>query len=277
VLGTAPCGSKVCWEVLGTGNGGRSWAPVPVPGGGQQVLSLAVSRAGAYAVVSPCQPGTGACGKPLSLWRTASPGGRSWHRIALRLPTAISASLSASGTTVYVVDGTASATAIGSLYASTDGSHFTARPSPCAISQDLGLVQAVATSRTAVALLCDGNPGFSKAVKTVYLSADTGRTTHTAGTTPLQGIAAQLAVSRSGTLAVASWSDGSFIYLSNSHQTAWKTVVALGDGGAGFTDFAFVTPTVAWAVYGPAGPSAPGPGQLAVTRDGGQHWQFLTL
>ena len=55
-------------------------------------------------------------------------------------------------------------------------------------------------SATRVALLCDGNPGFSKAVKAVYRSANTGRTDTYAGTMGLYGIQAELAVSPAGDL-----------------------------------------------------------------------------
>ena len=92
-------------------------------------------------------------------WRTSSLTGTSWTRIPASLPINESASLSAFGKTVYVVDPGLP----GRLLASTDGRHFAARPSPCQAAQDFGLIQAVPTSASHVALLCDGNPGFSKA------------------------------------------------------------------------------------------------------------------
>jgi hypothetical protein len=55
-----------------------------------------------------------------------------------------------------------------------------------------------------------------------------------AGMMGANGYQSQLAVSRSGDLAVASVSDGSFIYINNTRGgTTWTTVWASSDGGAG--------------------------------------------
>jgi hypothetical protein len=71
------------------------------------------------------------------------------------------------------------------------------------------------------------------------------------------------------------WSDGSFIYINDTHKTAWTMVEGIGDGGAGWNDISYVSNTQAWVVYGPADFS--GIGQLWATRDGGQHWAAVTL
>jgi len=269
--------SAVGWAfgpaLLRTGNGGRTWAPLPVPGHGKQVLALDATAAGTYAVVSPCKEFAQKCtATMLSFWRADSPAGRSWTRIPVRLPINSLARIAGFGKTVYVVDPGLP----GTLYASTDGRHFAARRSPCSAATESGLVQAVPTSATAVALLCVGDPGFSKAVKTVYRSANTGRTVSSAGTTPARGIEAELAASTSGSLLVAAWADRSSIYLNDSHKTAWTTALDLGDGGAGFADLAYVTSKVAWAVYGPVSSFSANFGKLYVTRDGGKHWQLVT-
>jgi photosystem II stability/assembly factor-like uncharacterized protein len=260
-----------------TTDGGRSWASQQIPGGGKQILSLAAGRAGAYAIVSPCAWGTGLCGhQPLSLWHTSAHPGGAWTSIPLDLPINVTASVSLYGKTVYVVDGSVRTLAKGKLYASTDGRHFAARTSPCAAAKDIFLAQAVPTSPTDVSFLCDGNPGFSKAVKSVYRSVNTGKTDTFAGTMGPHGIQAQLAVSRSGNLAVASWSDGSFMYVNDTHSKGWTMVIGSGDGGAGWNDITYVTNTEAWVVYGPADTPAHY-GQLYVTRDAGQHWTLAKL
>lgn len=259
-----------------TTNGGWSWRAAPIPGGGKQVLDLAISSAGVYAVVSPCDPDASGCTKPLSLWRTGSPISACWHRVPLKLPLAPSASMSAFGRTVYVI-AMDIAKAKGSLFASTGGRRFSARPSPCDISKDLGLIQAVATSPKRVALLCVGNPGFSKADKTVYVSNNTGITDRFAGMAGPYGILAELAASRSGALAVAAWSSGSFIYLGGGPQLVWPMVLGLSDDGVGFNDLAYVSSKVAWAVHGPVSVLADNPGDLCVTRDGGSHWSLVKI
>jgi hypothetical protein len=258
-----------------TTNGGRSWARIPVPGGARQVLDLATGPGGAYAVTSYCILGKALCSHPLGFWRGGTQPGSTWTRITLDLPKNNTADVAVLGKTVYVVDNQLYFGGPDKLYASTDGLHFTARPAPCSHSQDLALFQAVPMSATRVALLCDGNPGFSKAVKTVYVSANTGKTDTYAGQMGLFGIQAQLAASPSGNLAVASWSDGSFIYINDTHATAWSMVEGIGDGGAGWNDISYVSNTQAWVVYGPADFSDIG--QLWVTRDSGQHWAAVRL
>jgi photosystem II stability/assembly factor-like uncharacterized protein len=257
-----------------TANGGKTWAAEPVPGDGHQVLALAHSSSAVYAVVSPCKEFSQHCtSKQLTFWRTASLTGTSWTRIPVALPINGSASLSAFGKTVYVVDPGLP----GKLFASTDGQHFSSRRSPCPAAQEIGLIQAVPTSATRVNLLCDGKPGIHKAVKTVYRSVNTGRTYTRAGTAGTLGIAAELAASTSGNLLIGAWSNGTYMYLNDSHKTSWSMVVGLGDGGAGWNDLAFTSSKTAWAVYGPVSDFAANLGQLYLTRDGGRHWKLVTL
>ncbi len=270
---------KVGWAfgpyLFQTTSGGKSWTREPIPGHGRQVLDLATSSSGAYAVTSACRWGTGVCPQPLSFWRTATRPGSAWTRIPLNLPKNFAANVAVSGRTVYVIDSQLVFGRPDKFYASTDGRHFSPRPVPCAHAKDLALIQAVPTSATHVALLCDGNPGFSKAVKSVYVSDNTGTSDTYAGTMGLFGIQAQLAASPSGNLAVASASDGSFLYVNDTHKTAWTMVAGIGDGGAGWNDITYVTNTQAWVVYGPADFSDIG--QLWVTRDAGLHWSPVKL
>jgi photosystem II stability/assembly factor-like uncharacterized protein len=256
-----------------TGNGGRAWTALPVPGHGKQILSLATGAAGTYVVVSPCAEFAAKCGSTkLSFWRATSLSGKSWTRIPLALSINDQAGITIFGKSVYVVDPGVP----GTLYASTDGRHFSARHSPCNAANGIGLNQAAPTSATNVALLCDGDPGISKATKTVYLSKDNGRTDRSAGTTGPLGIDAELAASTSGNLLVAAWANGSWIYLNDSHTTTWTQVLGLGDGGAGFNDLTFVSSKVAWAVYGPVSQFPADFGRLYVTRDGGKTWRLTT-
>ena len=258
-----------------TSTGGKFWARVPIPGGGKQVLALAAGPTQTYAVVTGCAWGAGICPRPLSFWRIPTGGRGGWTRIPLRLPPNDGADVAVFGATVYVLDEQLQFGRPDLFYASTDGRHFTARPAPCNHAKDLALIQAVPMSADRVAMLCDGNPGFSKAVKTVYVSADTGKTDTYAGQMGLFGIQAQLAASPSGNLAVASTSNGSFIYINDTHKQAWTMVEGIGDGGAGWNDITYVTNSQAWVVYRPADSS--GTGQLWATHDAGQHWSIAKL
>lgn len=78
-------------------------------------------------------------------------------------------------------------------------------------------------------------------------------------------------------LAVAAASLGSFLYINDTHGTAWTWVAAVSDRGGGevWNDLIYVTNTQAWVVYGPA--DTTGPGQLWDTHDAGRHWTIAKL
>jgi len=257
-----------------TSDGGKTWVPMPVPGDAKQILGLAASPTQTYAITSVCTLGKPLCAKPLGFWRIATRGS-TWTRIPLNLPTAFAAGVSVFGKTVYVVDQQLEFGHADKFYASTDGVHFAPRPAPCSHVKDLALIQAVPVSATHVALLCVGNFGFAKAVKTVYTSANTGKTDTFAGQMGPHGIQSELAASPSGNLAVASVSDGSFIYINDTHKKAWTMAEGIGDGGAGWNDISYVSNTTAWVIYGPA--DFINIGQLWMTRDGGHHWGPVKL
>jgi photosystem II stability/assembly factor-like uncharacterized protein len=167
------------------------------------------------------------------------------------------------------------------FYASTDrGRHFHARPVPCDSLPGAAVEQAVATSARHVTLLCFGpaGPQPGEATKTVYRSADTGKTWTYAGATPVTGATlqtAQLAASRSGNLAVTSSSGGSLIYINDGGKRAWKTAVELGDGGRGWNDIVYASNRNGWVIYSPAG-FFHGLGKIYMTRDSGHHWHAIT-
>ncbi len=262
-----------------TSDGGTTWTSEDIPGSGGQVLALATDAHGSWAVVSPCPwAHSGACRKqPLSLWRTSTATGTTWSQVDVNLPYSFSASITAYGTSVYVTDPQLEFGSDDILLASSDGTRFENRLAPCDHTQDLELLQAVATSATDIALLCDGDPGFSKAVKIVYTSSDTGMTDTNRGTMGLYGIQAQLAVSPSGNLAVVSSSDGSFIYINDSKTgTHWSMPVGLSDGGVGWNDVTYVTSRKAYVVYSPVSGFEP-QGQLWQTKDAGRHWAAVAL
>lgn len=257
--------------------GGRSWAHMPIPGGGKQVLALAAGPTQTYAVVADCAWGAGICPRPLSFWRIPTGARGGWTRIPLTLPPNDAADVAVLGTTVYVVDAQAQFGRPDVLYASTDGRHFATRPAPCNHAQGLELIQAVPMSATRVALYCVGNAGSpapGDATKSVYISANTGRTDTYAGATGPAGTESQLAASPSGNLAVTALSAGSFLYINDTHQQAWTLVKSIGVS-AGWNDITYVTNSRAWVVYGPA--DVRGVGQLWTTHDAGLHWSIAKL
>jgi hypothetical protein len=276
--------TKIGWafgpDLYRTTDGGKSWKATPLPGDGKQVLDLTTTATQAYLVVSPCAYATGICGsKPLTAWRTGE-SKPAWTQMKTpaKLHLNVSADVSAFGNTVYVVNSNLDGPNHPSqFFASTNGGKtFAARSVPCTADEENTLIQAVPYSPAKVGLLCDGNPGFSKAVKAVYLSGDNGKTDHFAGIMGLFGIQAGLTISPTGKLAVESWSDGSFIYINDNHKSKWYMVIGSGDGGAGFNDITYVSPTTAFVVFGPADMFS-GYGQLYATHDAGRHWALVKI
>ena len=267
--------SQVGWafgpKLFATTDGGTTWSKETIPGKGKQVLSLAASSTAAYAVVSGCAYANGICKAPLTFWRTTNLTGGAWTQISLDLPVAIDANVSAFGNSVYLIDEQAELGHTDMFYGSTDGRHFSALTVPCNNKKEVGLIQAVPTSASKVALLCDAPIGFGNAFKKVYRSADNGTTDRSAGVLGMNGIQAQLAASPSGNLSVASYSNGSFIYTNDTHKKTWTMPVGMGDGGRGWNDIVYTTNKEAWVVYSPAG-FFNGDGVLYVTHDAGNTW-----
>ncbi len=259
-----------------TTNGGRTWKAQPVPSGAHHLVALATTSTVTYAIVSSCKFNTGlGCHKHLTLLRRNAAGG-GWKKLPLALPMSFGSGIALHGNSVYVWDELLELGMPDRLYSSTDGTHFVDRKSPCDHSQDVALADVVATSAHDVDLLCDGNPGFSKAEKIVYRSNNMAGTDTFAGMLPPFGIEAQLAASASGNLAVASFSDGSFMDYNDGKGTKWTRVIASGDGGAGWNDITFTTNTTAWVVYGPDEYPAK-VGVIFVTHDAGHHWTPVKL
>jgi len=230
-------------------------------------------------IVSPCVYETGFCKGALTVWRT-NLAGRTWTKMAMPRPLRnnVIANVAAFGDSIYVIDPEQDGPRPTQFYASTDGGRFfTARHNPCPALELHTLIQAVPTSATKVALFCDGNAGFGKSGKAVYLSKNTGRADTFAGQVSPWGIQAQLAVSPTGNLAIDAWSIGSFIDINDTKTgTTWHQVIGSGDGGAGFNDITYVSGKVAWVVFGPASMFADY-GQLYMTTNAGRKWTLVKI
>lgn len=331
VLGAAPCGTKTCTYVVGTGDGGKTWGlfgkvlgriaasgqvdlpglssirfatpdlgwafgsrlfatadgghhwkAIAIPGGGKQILDLDTNAESAFAIVSPCR-WVRSCDDPATVWKLSTAPGSDWEQLPLSLVVAPQFSANRAGADVAVFGDTVYVVASHSeykpksdrFYASTDGGeHFKPRPLPCLKKDPQGthtLVQVVPTSPKAVTMLCVGNPGFSRANKWVFQSNDAGRTSTDAGEADRQGYTSQLAASKGGTIVIASWSDGSYIYVRPAGGETWLPGPAIGDGGLGWHDLVMVTDRVGWVVHSPLD-LHDGIGRLMVTRNGGITW-----
>ena len=256
------------WPALwATMDGGITWKRQTPPGGGRLVPALAGDSHAVYTVVSPCRLNH-QCNSPATLWRTTG-GGGTWTQVSVTLPVSHEAVLAVHGVVAYVVVQNPNSDP-DVLDVTVDGQQWSSRPDPCVKANDEFLTDVAPISDTKVALLCVGNPGFSMADKRVLRSNDTGLTTSPAGSTSRNGITSLIAAAPNGTLTVASYSDGSWIYRNGGGQS-WTTSASLGDGGVGWNDIVFTTNKVGFVVYGPA--ASPWlPGQLWKTNDGGATW-----
>jgi hypothetical protein len=255
-----------------TNDGGRTWVKQPVPGGGRRILALAADHAQAIAVVAMCsaRKPVSDCHRGATLWRS-SPPGSAWKQAAVDLPPAYLAVAAVHGRTGYVVIPN-ERLRHGAFVASLDGTTWSPRRNPCRTDRDEMLASVAPITDRRVAIQCVGDPGFGKAVKHGYRSNDAAASTRSAGIAPLLGINTQIAATPDGTIAMASFSIGSWIYR-NAGGSAWATSVDLGDGGEGWNDIGFTTNEIGFVIHGPE--AFVGPGELWGTSDGGATWAPL--
>ncbi|HEV8065032.1 MAG TPA: hypothetical protein VGP46_09380, partial [Acidimicrobiales bacterium] len=225
---------------------GKVWKKTAIPGNEQQVVSLVGNASETYAMVSACGQTGGLCeSKPYTVWRTSTAKPGTWTKLATDLapPSGlfdIDGGLSIYGTTVYAFasfSNSEGGDVHNALEVSTLGGSFTNRKAPCTTSGEVpqNLLQAVATSKTTVALLCQGPPSVGHSSKPVFYSTDAGVKFVPAGAPGTGGILAQLAASPapSRNLAVSSASGASYIDINDTGKTTWTRVVNEPDGGQG--------------------------------------------
>jgi hypothetical protein len=259
-----------------TNDGGLTWQQQASPAGsGLPVMALAGDAQAVYVAVSACQFGQGltGCKSRATLWRT-TPGAGTWTQVSVKLPVTIQATLAVHGPVAYLgIPAIATATGADAFVATVDGQRWSVRPDPCSPADGEYLSSIAPWSDTNVALLCQENIGFGKAAKRVVRSGDTAQTTTSAGVLPDYGIISQLTAAPDGTLLVASYSIGSWIYRNAGGET-WTTSEDLGDGGLGWNDIALPANGLGFVIHGPAACCGGfGPGELWKSGDGGVTWR----
>jgi hypothetical protein len=307
ILGTAPCDAQPCSAILRTTDRGAHWVGLPAPretvsynlgdglwglrfadaehgyafgqglwetsnGGGswQQatppaptVLSLeAVQDRELVAVAQTCAPGQG-CGHQIGLYHTAIGG--SWAPVASVKTFFNDASIAVHGSVVWALAGP-------NLYVSTDGgSTFRSESPPC--TTRLGQPDSVTDDGAHVYLLCSGNGAAGSTEKWVYRSTGPGSPWVLVGRPPLGGDGGQISAGSDNSIVIATYSAASLLYRSTDGGHTWKTVLTEDDGGAGWSDLGFTTPTDAVVVHGPAVGGSQRPGQVLLSEDGGRTWR----
>jgi len=256
---------KGLWE---TTDGGAHWALDTAPAG--SILSLATIDGQVLALTSANQGGASA-----TLLRRPLAGG-SWTTVAgVKSPDTVDSNdlISTQAGTAAVLDGT-------SVLVTTNGGltvHHHAAPS----APQPGTASSVAaTSSGSLALLVAGQGAAGSVGKTVYTSTDLGLHWTRAGTPSREGDPGTLAGGSPSSLLLTAFSGASWVFRSASGGHTWATALTYGDGGLGWADLGFTTPTNAVVIHGPADKSGNGdgrPGQLLLSSNGGATWQAVSF
>lgn len=249
------------WE---TSNAGRSWAKAAPPA--PTILSLeAVQGRELVALGQTCTPGQGCHGK-LGLYH--APVGGAWSQVTTVRSSTAAASIAVHGSTVWVLAGN------GLLYSSDGGQTFRFEAQPCPTrGANFGQPTSITDDGAHVYLLCTGQGFTGHTLKFVYATTGPGAHWAPVGKPPTPGDGGQISAGSDGSIVIATYSAASFLYRSADGGRTWKTAKTEADGGAGWSDLGFTTPTDAVVVHGPAVAGSQRPGQVLLSEDGGQSWR----
>jgi hypothetical protein len=305
VLGTAPCAQQPCTSVVRTTDGGQSWIGIPAPryplaetglqrglrdirfadtldgfafgsqlwathdGGATwrhvplpgSIGDLETSDGVVYAAVM-----TGA--NAVTVYESPSSGGR-WTPVP-GLPANVPGDgwlgmITLHGPAAWIILG-------GRLYASPTGRNWAREPVSC--GSGYGMVSVAAYSTQQLTLLCVGNPAMGSAGKVLLASSDGGARFTRTGVPPLGGDNFdQLAQPTAGHIFIATFSGATWLDVSGNGGRTWSQALRLLDGGLGWSDFGFTTPSQGAAIEGnPAEGS-----RMFMTWDAGLAWHTLTF
>lgn len=127
-------------------------------------------------------------------------------------------------------------------------------------------------------LLCTGNGAAGSLGKTVFASANGGRTFRLVGPAPLPGSSVNvLAIppGRPQVVTLATASGASLLDRSVNGGKTWR-MVQYNDGGIGWRDMRYVSPTVGWIVHGGL-PGTVNYNGLMRTVNAGTTWYSLAI
>ncbi len=320
VLGTAPCVVHPCTSLVRTLNRGATWVGLPAPlaklgfpgdanavwgirfanpshgfifgsslwettDGGENwvrdtrpfntIISLAIVQDQVIAVTEHCTP-TGGCPQTGWIVRRALAGGP-WTTVTQIHPAFPESPTDMIGTqagVAAILNGTSV------LVSRNGGFDWTSNSTPCtSISKGQPTSVAVIASG-GLALLCTGQGFTGHTLKFTYLSLDNGAHWTAVGKPSAAGDGGTIAAANLKQWVISTASAASWLYYASGAGFGWHTVAFRGDGGLGWADLGFTTPSNGIVVYGPArsdGNPEGFPGQLWLTSNGGQTWHAVTF
>jgi hypothetical protein len=317
VLGTAPCAVQPCTSIVRTTDGGASWTgipapPVPLASNGPDGLSaglsylrfanqldgfafgsqlwvthdggaswqqvslpgsigdLETSAGVVYAAVS-AQDGT------VTIYRSLAAGG-AWTAVAglpagvadpVQAPPISLGRITLHGTAAWIILG-------GRLYGTQTGQSWVQEPVTC--TPPYQLASAAAYSTQQLTLLCAGDPAMGTEGKAVYSSVNGGAsfslTSAWAGPGDHFNLLAEPTAQH---IFLATSSSATWLDVSGDGGTTWSTALTIDDGGVGWSDFGFTTPTQGVAIEGYPGSPYNGTSTMYMTWDAGQTWHQITF
>jgi len=251
------------WE---TTDGGERWSAAPSPRG--SIESLEVIDDQVLAVISPCSP-NGGCAQQGELERRPLDGG-AWQAVT---PVSGRGAIATQARVAALLDGD------GVVVTGNGGISIVAHSGPCSTAGLEAPESIAVTGPTSLAVLCAGDGAAGSVDKTVFVSDDLGLRWTTAGSPARGGDPQEMSAGSTAQLTVAAASGASMLYYSADGGARWDTAYYAGDGGLGFNDLGFTTPSNGVVVYGPvlSDSNAEGrPGRLLLTSNGGASWQAVS-
>ena len=251
-------------QLWATHDGGHTWHQVSEPG---QVFDVEASAGSAYALVASCAAAP--CASGPALLRTPV-GSDAWAPVAgLQLAPATSGgSIALHAKAVWLAT---TGQGVAHLIASPDGVSWHTLGDPCStLGSPWVLAGAAPVTTTSLYLLCGGGAAAGSQEKRVLYSTDAGaHSAPTAADPPRGGDVQGIAAASAQVVMVTARSGASSGYRSADGGRTWNSALEQGDGGVGYFDVGFTTPTQGVAIYGNPGQVAT---KLLMTRDVGATW-----
>lgn len=271
-------------SLYATHNSGASWQQVQIPISGK-VTTLATAGGKVFAVVTNCNNQTNVCSSSLisssilnnsftQVSGVVGPGAP--NAMSNGFPIALYATPNGvNGFVLLGYKGNYPGTAL--LYGTNGGNSWAKFPDPCA-GTNLEISSIAMPNAATLDTLCSGGAAAGSSQKILMQTYNSQ--TKRLGSAPLAGDGGQLASPSITSPVIASSSAASFIYRSTNSGQSWITSAQYGDGGVGFYDFGFTTPTQGVAIHGmPASSTNNGPvvDSLIESTNGGASWSSVSI